>query len=153
MEKIKPVFEAKIENGKLFFLNQKKFDEFIATKKDDKYKITVARYKKTRSDKQNRYYWGVVIKILNEECGNFEPDDDLVMHETLKRMFLDKIMSSKLINKATGELLPQERITGSTKLLTTIDMESYLAKIRAWASMELGVNIPEPNEIDYSSVW
>jgi hypothetical protein len=38
------------------------------------------------------------------------------------------------------------KIPRSTATLSTLEMEDYLARVREFASMELGCYIPEPNE-------
>lgn len=93
-------------------------------------------FKKDRSNNQNRYYWGVVIKLLSEHTG-FEPDE---MHEVLKHIFLSY---PKTLETKKPELV---YISKSTSGLSTKDFEDFMSRVRTWASLELAVWIPEPNE-------
>ena len=113
-----------------------KFHGWLDKFKDDTHvfvtieKITV---RKLRSVKQNRYYWGIIIKILCKEIGYSKEE----MHEALKYKFLR-----------------YENVTGlptvlSTTNLSTIEQESYHAQIRRWAAIDMGIVIPKPNEVDF----
>ena len=97
--------------------------------------ITITKRKKARpqrSNEQNRYYWGVVIELLAQETGN-ERDD---IHTALRMKFL-------------GRLKDKMWIAESTTNLDTAEMEDYLSKCRMWASADLGIYIPKPDEIDF----
>lgn len=96
-------------------------------------------FKKERSNPQNRYYWGVIVEILSEHTG-FTKDE---MHEVLKHKFLRK--SLWVVKK--GGLMELSVISYSTTELTTSEMEDYLSQIRIWASEDLGLVLPLPNEV------
>ena len=99
--------------------------------------------KKQRSNNQNRYYWGVVIDLLSEHTG-FNREE---MHEVLKHKFLRRTL---WIPKKDG-IQEQSIITYSTTDLTTKQFEDYLSEIRIWSSQDLGLFLPEPNEVDYAN--
>lgn len=86
----------------------------------------------TRSNQQNRYYWGVVIETLAEEIG-LTPEET---HEALKHKFLTPI------EKKGYKLYPT-----TTQLLTT-EFNTYIEKIQRWAAQDLSIVIPDPNEAD-----
>lgn len=88
--------------------------------------------KQIRSIVQNNYYHGVVIKILSEFTG-YEPEE---MHEALKIKFL------------TYENVKGLPVTLSTTQLKTHEFEEFLKRVRRWAAIDLGVYIPQPNEVD-----
>jgi len=89
--------------------------------------------KKPRSNSQNSYYWGVVIDILGNELG-YPPQN---MHDALRLEFLSKPDDKTGLMKVA-----------STTDLNTKQMEDYLEGIRRWASIELGIYIPNPGEVD-----
>ena len=62
------------------------------------------------------------------------------MHEILKQQFL--ITETKIIKDK------EYKITKSTTALNTSEFEDYLSKIRSWASVDLGIFIPEPNDVE-----
>lgn len=96
------------------------------------------REEKIRSLPQSKYYWGVCIKILSDELGYTDEE----IHEVCKSMFLKDVIHLK----TKGGGLKEVVIVKSTRDLTTIEFEDYLSKIRVFASLELGIFIPEPNE-------
>mgnify|MGYP002347766258 CR=1 FL=1 len=88
--------------------------------------------KETRSDKQNRYYWGVVLKIIGDDLG-YSTDE---IHQLMQREFL------KYENK-------ENVFFRSTTTLNTKEMETYLENIRRFALLNLGIYVPLPNETEF----
>jgi hypothetical protein len=107
----------------------RKITDYVSGK-DDWFVCEVLRSKKTRSLNQNKYYWGVVIKILSQHTG-YTPDET---HQELARMFLSYESGSK-------------RFVRSTTKLNTHDFEQYLEKCRQWSHNEMNAHIPLPNEV------
>jgi ribosomal protein L39E len=89
----------------------------------------------TRSNRQNKYYWGVVLNILSEHTG-FTPEE---MNEYLKGLVLN--YTKDLPNGGYADLVR------STKDLDTKEMEEFLEKVRRFSAQELDCQIPEPNEL------
>ena len=116
--------------------DKRKLYEVLKTRKRVKYSIEIKQHREQRSVSQNRYYFGVIIKILSEELGYF-PDE---VHEFLKQKFRPK----ELVVKATGESF---KVGRSTTDDDTWDAEQYYEQIRIWASTELDILIPLPNQI------
>lgn len=92
---------------------------------------------KIRTTPENNYYFGVVVKILSDELGYTVME----IHEILKQRFLSEIIFLKTKNG-----VKEISISKSTTLLKTIEFEEYLSSIREFASMELSIYIPLPNE-------
>lgn len=90
-----------------------------------------------RSQPQSRYYFGVIIEILSNELGYTKNE----CHEILKELFLKTLKHLKTKNG-----VKEVWITKSTTNLTTIDFEEFLSQIRQWASIELSIYLPLPNE-------
>lgn len=133
---ITPVFKATIENGVLKFAEGEKqrMAQYVRSLKGD-IDVSVKKRTKPRSSHQNRYYWGVVIEILSEYTG-YEREE---MHDALKMLFLRK--------PAHAPGLPDT--LRSTSDLTTKEFEDFLERVRRWATIELSVSIPLPNEINH----
>lgn len=87
-----------------------------------------------RSNNQNRYYWSVVLGLIAEETGHTTEE----LHEFLKSMFLPRTFIQ--VGKREREIVK------STTDLSTADMEGFLTRVRVFASQELNVFIPLPNE-------
>ena len=72
---------GKIREGQLFIINKnafqntlrKTFGEFLVN-------VTIETPKKQRSDSQNRYYWGVIVKMISD----FSGESPNRVHEALK---------------------------------------------------------------------
>ena len=122
---------GEVKNNKLHLENRDYFDNVIKSFNDKKVTLTIEQYKKTRSDNQNRYYWGVIIELLRNELG-YTADE---MHDALRLKFL----------RVRGKV----DTIKSTAKLSTVEAEEYYSQIRIWASSELNVQIPEPNEVSY----
>ncbi len=136
MTKITQKFTVHIENGKMKLENIRKFKKFIEGKTDGQYFLTVKKKIKNRSSLQNRYYFGVIVRMICDEVGDKVDDIETGdVHNHLKNLFLKK----------TNGIVP---IIRSTSDLTTIEFEEYLTKCRQWASIELNMYIPLPNEVD-----
>ena len=128
-----------LKNGKLVLSKKdhKDISDLYAYHKDgDIMSLSISKFKEFRSNPQLRYYFAVPVKILSEHLG-YHVDE---MHEILKHMFNPKMIDVK------GYCV---EIGGSTGDLKTDEMEDYLSKIRMWASSDLNVYIPLPNEVDF----
>lgn len=136
-----PRFKAFIKDRKLVFYTPEMVENYLIGIQGD-VEVVIRKWceKIQRSIEQNRYYWGVVIKILSEATG-YTGDE---IHEILKQLFLSKRVYFKTKKGVEVHKIPQ-----STTGLTTAKMEEYLSQIRQWASIELGVYIPLPNEVEY----
>ncbi len=141
---IHPKFIAAVEQGQLIFENNIKYQEYLRSLEGQKVEVVVKKWseKNQRSIQQNRYYFGVVLKLLSDHTGHTVDE----LHEILKSIFLKKRIE---LETKTG-IIPQT-IYNSTTDLDTVKMEEYLTNIRQWASITLGVYLPLPNEVDYES--
>lgn len=129
-----PKFTGMVNNGELKMNDKKSFLDFVSTL-DGKVEVVVKKWHDKRSEKQNRYYWGVVIQALVDYTG-YTLDE---MHETMKHKFLSEEDIERGLTKIK-----------STKDTNTREFVEYIRQIITWASTELGVYIPEPNESDWS---
>ncbi len=123
--------EGVVEKGRIKLRNVAALNlQIAAFPSGTRVALTVEKWKKDRSDAQNRYYWGVVVKILADELGYF-PEE---MHDALKLEFLRK----------ESKPLPTVR---STTSLSTEEFEDYLEKVRIMSLTKYEVRIPLPGEI------
>ena len=103
--------------------------------------VTLEPVKNSRSNRQNRYYWGVVVCAVRNL---FNQHGDMASEEFVHRYLKAEIGGMKrkitLPNGATAY-----DIDTSTRL-TTAQWEDWMQAIRAWAA-EYGCFIPLPNEI------
>lgn len=141
---IYPKFIVFVDKEETIFEDDKKYREYLRTLDQCKAELVVKKWseKNQRSSQQNRYYFGVVLKLLSDHTGHSVDE----LHEILKSIFLKRRIE---LETKTG-IIPQ-MIYNSTTDLDTVKMEEYLTNIRQWSSLTLGVYIPEPNEVDYES--
>ena len=122
---------AEIEGGKLTVPDEDGFKRALSCLAG-RVLITVEYVKDKRSERQNRYYFGVLIKILADELG-YSTDE---MHEALKWKFL-KIHETEL---------PTVR---STTTLDIQEFSDYCEKIKQFAATELNIVLPDPNQKEW----
>jgi hypothetical protein len=97
------------------------------------FQVSIMPYKKSRSNPQNSYLWGVVYKTISNETG-YTCDE---LHELFKSSFLPH----KLITIGDKSV----KITPSTTELTTIEFEEFLELVKRYAAETIGIFIPDPN--------
>lgn len=138
---MKPVFSGKVERGMLKLDAPEAFRAHYLRFEGKPVDVTCERMILERSHPQNRYYWGVVLKMLATETGHTVDE----MHEFCKLKFNAKYV--QIVNKETGE---NEDLTigASTTKLTTISFGEYIEQIKMWAATFLSLSIPEPNEVE-----
>jgi hypothetical protein len=126
-----PTFQATIQSGKLLLDDKHRFLNYLTGLDGKRVEVKVEREKRRRSNNQNSYYWGVVLKLITDHTGA-EPED---IHAALKMHFCPKRFIGNLVAPS------------STARLDTVDFEAYLEKVRRWAAEELSINIPDPNQV------
>jgi len=85
--------------------------------------------KQTRSQQQNAYMWGVVYDIISKDTGYTDKE----VHALMGKEFLSYDHLGETFIRSTTDL-------------NTKGMEEYLEKVRRFASSELSIYIPLPNE-------
>jgi len=126
------------ENGriKLSQGEARLYRDHLATLEGKPVQVTIGKVKGLRTEQQMRYYWGVVVKLIADHTGH---DSDYI-HEFLKDKF-----APRQTRRVNGEV----RIVAgcSHNLFKENFFEDYVDHIRAWSSAELGVVIPDPNQV------
>lgn len=135
-------YQGRVEDdGKFMIWRQGEMLEALRTHfKGKEVTINISEKKKQKSSPQNKYYWGVIIPIVQEgmrEIG--EPIDKSRVHDMLKGMFLYE----EVVNKDSGEIL---KVPRDFKDLSTIEFSEYKDNIQQWAAEWLHIVIPNPNE-------
>lgn len=106
---------------------------------DGVYELEIKKRNK-RSLQQNRYYFGVCVKMIQEELTQRGNDVSLQeVHDWLRSKFNYK----EIVNYETGEY---ERVPKSTTELNKEDFGTYIERIQQFAAEFLGINIPDPGE-------
>ena len=108
---------GKVVDGKLILDNKDDFENDLYKFSGDVV-LTLKELPKKKTNRQNNYYRGVVVKTLSRHLG-YTLDE---MHEELKKEF--KIET--------------------TKRLSQDEFQDYLDRIIRWASIFHGVALPDP---------
>lgn len=111
-------FVGNVKKGKLTLYDLKGFKEYIYQFEGD-IELDVKLAEKSQSPQQNAYY-RVIIRELGKELGYNEHE----MHQTIKEKFEIE----------------------STKNLSSDEFKDYIDNIIRWASMEMGIVLPDPTK-------
>jgi hypothetical protein len=128
---------AEIRKGKLCVKNAGEFSAALSRFRDGPVMVTVERKYANRSQKQNKYWWGVCLALVSEHTG-YTPEE---MHEVAKAKFLPKSMA---FADGNGEVRDELVLGGTTTRLDTVQFGEFIEQFRQWAAT-LGVVIPDPS--------
>jgi hypothetical protein len=104
---------------------------FLRTREGKAVEVKFARPTTSRSQRQNRFYWGVVLTAIAESTGNSTEDIHVVLR--------DRLLPRKFITLGSKEV----EVRKTTTDLTTEEFTLYLEAVRAWAATELGITMPD----------
>ena len=134
------IIQSIVTEGKLNKVATAEIKSILNKFEGKKVEITIKKARSKRSNQQNRYYHGCVIKIVRQgfkDLGYIMSPEET--HEFLKDKFLDyEIM-------ANSEGVEIGRKFKSTTELTKTEFCEYVDKIAQWSAEILNVVIPEPN--------
>jgi hypothetical protein len=136
------IFFAKLENGTISPHKRRQIADFIKrlSAKCDAVSIRVEPYKDTASNRQKRYYFGVIIPLIQAYFMNMgSPHSAEEIHFSLKE---DVAKLTRYITKFNGDVV---LVVKSLSELSTQEAEDYFEIVRVWAA-EQGIYIPLPNE-------
>jgi hypothetical protein len=126
-----PTFLGQIKDGKLLLDKGQQFNAHLASLSGKRVEVTVDKLKHPRTNSQNRWYWGCILKLISDYTGE-EPEN---LHNALKAHFAPKNIVGSIV------------VPRSSRTLDTIEFAEYCEKVRRWAAEELNINIPDPNEV------
>jgi len=132
MEKI---FRGRVENQRLKLQNPDGFKSLIVSLDGKEIELTVGKKKDRRTLDQNAYLW-VINTLISNETG-METDE---VHTYLKERFAPK---RKITVKGTETIIPK-----GTSQFTKEEFSEYIERIKRFAAIELGIVIPDSNEIN-----
>jgi hypothetical protein len=127
------------DRAKLCFAENAMLYRWLSDNRTKDVVVTIELSRKKRSNPQNRYYWEVVVQMvqsaINDFGNEFSKDET---HEFLKAKF-----NYKEIEITDGHYIDVPR---STTKLDTVTFMDYVAKIQRFATEMLGIYIPDPNQ-------
>ena len=100
------------------------------------YSIWVKRILPKATHPQFKYLWGVVYKTIADHLGYSQKE----VHSALMEEF-------QTIYEPTGNPLVWNLQTRSASTFSVVEIAEWCEMVSAWAHVELGIHIPEVNEI------
>lgn len=101
--------------------------------------VTVRKAHATRSPRQNRWYWGGIMRYMADATG-YTIDE---IHELCKAKFLPRIVEIPGADNVVAEFT----IGGTTTQLNRVEFGEYCEMIREWAATwEPPCLIPDPDQ-------
>lgn len=132
----KSTFTATIHDKKVFaFDSPERWKEFIEKLDGEKVFVTVGKWYTKMSDKQRKYYFGVVVLEIVGFTGHTKEE----VHDWLKA-------KCNSVKEKIGEITVT-RIKSTTEL-STVEFEEYAQRCRDWAFNHLNIVVALPNECD-----
>jgi len=112
--------------------------------------ITIQRKVRSRSLPQLRYYWSVVVPIVQDALlSNGYPFGVDETHEFVKANFLTEPVvneDGEVLTDKQGNVINTVRSLADLGGVTTTDFMNLVEKIGQWLSENFDVYLPEPNE-------
>lgn len=138
---LSPMVYGEVHGGKLIADEPELLKAAFRCHEGKRVQIEVKRWRKQRSDPQNKYYWKIIVMMVMEAMGYDEDDKELV-HEKLK---WECNYEMRIVGKGSDR--KETRAPMSTAILSTVEFEAYEERCRRWAANELSIYIPLPNEV------
>jgi len=136
------------KNGKIIINNLERVKGLLLQYKDKEIQVSVKKANKRRSAKQNRWYWGVAIKTIQEELLRIEGEP--YEKEDIHHYILSEVVKTKFRTKEVmGKLITYSE-TKSTSSMTTKEFETFKFQLQVHFANR-GIDIPEPNEDCYTN--
>tara|TARA_R100000742_G_C4277696_1_gene99794 strand:+ start:734 stop:1210 length:477 start_codon:yes stop_codon:yes gene_type:complete len=143
-------FIAKIRDGRIIPEEPLVVNDKLKSFHEKDVEISIKKTN-SRSNPQNRYYWGVIVHMIKErfeELGYTRTiaDEAAAEYTPLTRddvhLFLRNEFLLEDLISGDGEIIG--KITISTKELSTDEFVKYLDNVRNWAADALEIQIPDP---------
>ena len=141
MAKIKLVFYGELVNNEFTMHNRDRFLKYVGKMagqdktKPVRIKMTVEKVRKSRTEQQNKYYWGVVVALIADELG-YNPWERQEVHNALKLAVRGGLGDKRL------------QVPISTSTMNTSEFSEYVEDCRRWASLNLSIDIPDATSIE-----
>lgn len=129
------IIHGKVERGKFIPDDPDKRRKVISSFEGQRAEEILRKPKKPGSNRQGRYYFGVMLKDYLCEFTGYTVEE---CHDAMKEKFASEFDTEMKLRR-----------TESYADMSTVRREEYHRDIRRWASLEYHLVIPKPNEIDY----
>ena len=137
-----------IASGKLD-LNKERFSLLLATCKDGRYKLTIEPETNNISHQQRKYFFGVVVDRIRLgflDKGIVTTVDEI--RALLNELFIHRLEYNPVLDTT---LKVPISLSNSSKGIDKAEFNAIVNLIQQHAMQEWSIEIPDPNEIDYST--
>lgn len=143
------VFEGTIdENGQIVINNHHWVKDLLLKKEGKEIQIQIKDADKRRSALQNRWYWGVAIKTVQEELIRLEGLD--YSKEDIHHYILDNVVKTKFRTKTVMGVLITYSETRSTSAMSTKEFNNFKFELIVHFDRK-GIAIPEPKKNNFTN--
>lgn len=132
-------FTGEVRNGHLPSTVRQSISSLLSRMEGKRVAVRVAPYRKRRSLNQNSFFHGPFLLACTEMFNDAGNDMD---NEAVKTALKEKFGLRMIVKMPDGK---EHSIPKSTRDYTTMEIEDFMTKIRAWAA-EYGFVLPLPNE-------
>jgi len=134
---------AKVQANKLVMDNKELFQWDLSNFEGKNIELMIKGLRNTRSNRMNRYYWGVLMKALTDFFNLEQTFNKKINVETTHELMKMKFLGTNIYRLPNGEDL--EALEASSTL-TNEEFIAYFENIIAWSAEMFGLIIPKPNE-------
>jgi hypothetical protein len=131
-----------VKDGKLNIHSKTLFKKDVQQYEGKEVEIIIKKRKKSRSLVQNGFYWGVLIPIIKHELV------ELGWKQARSTTWVSNLLKNHCLrieeaNEDTGETW---ETIGETHLLSTVEWEEYIERIRDFVMKHLNIELPYPEK-------
>jgi hypothetical protein len=127
------VLGGRVVDGKVHLDSPKFYQAALPKWEGLRVRVTVEQEVETRRQRANRFYFGVILKLMAEESGHSVDE----LHELGKLRHNSKLV----VDPFTGE---ETKIAQSTAKLTIPEFSVYLERVMLDGAEWLGITFPAP---------
>lgn len=129
-------------SGKLILDDRSGFVAHTRTFQGQAVEVSIRKKRSKRSLDQNAWLWGVALPLIAEHCGYDQHEHDMLHYELLAKRFGVVEVASHL-----PDTQPFTMPVQTTSKMNTREFCDYMEWLVRFAAMDLGVEIPLPNEV------
>lgn len=137
-----PVFHADVQpdGSKLVFDSRERFRRqgYLRSLAGRRVDVVVKIHREKRSDRQNRWWWGIAVPLIAHELGYDKHEHEMVHYALVAKCFGTKF----------DPVMKQEIPLVRSSQLTTVQFSELMEWAVRWAAQEHGISVPLPNEAE-----
>jgi hypothetical protein len=129
----------KEQSKALRIVNNKLFKDELYRLPNGRYRITVEKYRKAKSNPQLGWLFACIYPFVLRGLNDL--GWEIASLDEVDALCKDKFAAREIVNINTGEVM---EIPALKRDMTTTEFSTYVESIRKWAAEDLMVNIPDP---------